>query len=160
MRTPPSIATAVILAAAFVVGACGGDDDKTTSSSADKTPTKTQATTKSGAPATGPASRLSSNPEVKAADKCFRAKGSVVVFNPGSQFGAEYQLVVGGGTVGIVYGYKDAAAARANEAKVLKYEETSDRKTEVVGTRVIAYSKPGSSMAKPGAVDTLHECIR
>jgi hypothetical protein len=165
-RTPRSALLALpALVAVLALGACGGgDDEKKSDSSASDSSAKTTAT-----PDTGTITVRGSNPpklpagldspRIRKLDACFRQKKSVVVVNPASQFNGEYQLVVGGGTVGVVYGFKDAAAANAAKPKILKYEGGSQRKVEVIGSDVIAYFRPGDTLAKPGAVQTLRGCV-
>lgn len=160
MRTPRSILPVLVsLSAALALGACGGDDEKKSDS-----PPSSAKPAKSSPSADTPTAPSSAgggvdSPRVKQLDACFRKKKSVVVINPASQFNGDYQLVVGGGTVGIVYGFKDAAAANAAKPKILKYEGSSQRKVEVIGNNVIAYFPPGNTLAKPGAVQTLRGCV-
>lgn len=150
---------------ALALASCGGDEEKkdpggSKKSKAPATQAQTQPDTRTQTDtAVNGASAGSPDARAKQISACFKGKGSSVIKNPAIQVGGAYQLVVGAGSGGIVYGYKNAAAAAKAKGRVLKEEGSAQRKVDVIGDTVIAYFPADNSLATPGAEKTLRGCV-
>ena len=168
MISPRRTSLALLLTIpALALASCGGDDEKKKDSGGSdksKAPATTQTQTQADT-ATQPDTAVNGGsgggPDARAKQitACFKGKGSSVIKNPATQVGGAYQLVVGAGSGGIVYGYKSAAAAQKAKGRVLKEEGSAQRKVDVIGDTVIAYFPADNSLATPGAEKTLRGCV-